>query len=74
VDFKNNVIIMTSNVGSSIIRDANRSLLGQPEVKERSGGCAEASARYAAADVQAEFLNRVDDIIVFNSLTKEHLA
>jgi len=54
VDFKNTVIIMTSNVGSSISGCEPDRLLGQPEVKERSGGCAEASARYAAADVQPD--------------------
>ena len=75
VDFKNTVIIMTSNVGSGVIRSITR-----------SGSRSISAARTRQEDVRKrlldalrqtfrpEFLNRVDDIIVFNSLSKEHLA
>ena len=55
VDFKNTIIIMTSNLGSEHILDGNVSLVSE-EVKKY---------------FRPEFLNRIDEIIVFNSLTKE---
>lgn len=73
VDFKNTIIIMTSNVGADLIR------------KETSIGFAETSeeATYEKMKDQLmgemkktfkpEFLNRVDDIIVFRMLNKEEL-
>ncbi|MCJ7547752.1 MAG: AAA family ATPase, partial [Deltaproteobacteria bacterium] len=67
VDFKNTVIIMTSNIGSSYILDAR-------------GTDEESYERMKAQVLQAmrqhfrpEFLNRVDEIVVFRSLTEEQL-
>jgi len=68
VDFKNSVVIMTSNVGSQII-------LGY------RGGVDEAAYEGMKRDVlealrqqfRPEFLNRVDEIVVFHSLTREQL-
>jgi ATP-dependent Clp protease ATP-binding subunit ClpB len=66
VDFKNTIIIMTSNVGSSYLQD-----LGTPErVKEAH----EAVMESLRAQFKPEFLNRVDDILIFNPLGKEQLA
>ncbi len=75
VDFKNTVIIMTSNVGSSIIHDANpigfsvnqKVKNGQEDVRKHLLDALRQTFR-------PEFLNRVDDIIVFNTLSKEHLS
>jgi ATP-dependent Clp protease ATP-binding subunit ClpB len=74
VDFKNTVIIMTSNIGSGIIHESNtigfsvnRKVHGQEETRKRLLDALRQSFR-------PEFLNRVDDIIVFNSLSGEHLA
>ncbi|MEN9217313.1 MAG: AAA family ATPase, partial [Gloeomargarita sp. HHBFW_bins_162] len=66
VDFKNTVIIMTSNLGSQYILD----LAGQPEKDEE--------LRKRMLDVlrdnfRPEFLNRIDEIIIFQSLTKSQL-
>lgn len=74
VDFKNTVIIMTSNIGSDIIRESRISGF-------RSGvssQAAEDELQKAILDVlgahfRPEFLNRVDEIIVFNSLSKENI-
>jgi len=64
VDFKNTVIIMTSNVGSQYIRD----LAGNDEaVRER---VVETLNRH----FRPEFLNRIDEVVIFHSLTREHLA
>jgi ATP-dependent Clp protease ATP-binding subunit ClpB len=64
VDFKNAVIIMTSNVGSSYILDAGDTPIG--EVEERVLGALRATFR-------PEFLNRVDDIVVFRPLGRAEL-
>jgi ATP-dependent Clp protease ATP-binding subunit ClpB len=68
VDFKNTVVIMTSNVGSTII-------LGH-----RGGSDADAYERMRDEVLEAlrqhfrpEFLNRVDEIVVFHALTREQL-
>ncbi len=64
VDFKNTVIIMTSNLGSQYIQD-----LGEMDRKEME-------RRVTAALRQTfkpEFLNRVDEIIIFNSLGRNEI-
>jgi ATP-dependent Clp protease ATP-binding subunit ClpB len=77
VDFKNTVIIMTSNVGSAIIHDANP--IGFSVNQKARGSQTQEETRKRLLDAlrqtfRPEFLNRVDDIIVFNSLSKEHLS
>ena len=57
VDFKNTIIIMTSNLGSEHILDGNTSKV-MDEVKKY---------------FRPEFINRVDEIIVFNPLTKDNI-
>jgi ATP-dependent Clp protease ATP-binding subunit ClpB len=65
VDFRNTVIVMTSNVGSAAI-------------SELAGRDAERARREAMEALRAafrpEFLNRVDEIVMFNPLGKEQLA
>jgi ATP-dependent Clp protease ATP-binding subunit ClpB len=61
VDFTNTVVIMTSNIGSHWIKD-----LG-PEAAE------EKVLQELDRHFRPEFLNRVDEIIIFHSLTREHL-
>ena len=58
VDFKNTIIIMTSNIGSEYILDNNKNSydLIMKELK---------------ANFKPEFLNRIDEIIMFNSLSKD---
>ena len=70
-DFKNTVIIMTSNIGSPIIQ----------EVFEKSASVAEATdkAQRGVLDllrksIRPEFLNRIDDIIMFTPLTKSDIT
>jgi ATP-dependent Clp protease ATP-binding subunit ClpB len=61
VDFTNTVVIMTSNIGSHWIRD-----LGPEAAQEKV-------LQELDRHFRPEFLNRVDEIIVFHSLTREHL-
>ena len=58
VDFKNTIIIMTSNLGSEYVLDNQKEMVLK-EVKE---------------SFRPEFLNRIDEIIIFNSLTKEAIS
>jgi ATP-dependent Clp protease ATP-binding subunit ClpB len=64
VDFKNTVIIMTSNVGSQFIRDVDD--VTAPEVREKIDNALRASFK-------PEFLNRIDEIIVFHKLGEAEL-
>ncbi|MBM4332598.1 MAG: ATP-dependent chaperone ClpB [Deltaproteobacteria bacterium] len=64
VDFKNTVLIMTSNIGSQWIQD-----LGAREHEEMRRRTLEALRSH----FKPEFLNRVDDIIIFHSLTIENI-
>ncbi len=66
VDFKNTVIIMTSNAGAQSLLKSNP--LGFLEKEE--GGAGQSKAKDALKKVfSPEFLNRIDEIIVFNALT-----
>ncbi len=64
VDFRNTIIIMTSNIGSQWIQE-----LGPENRTEMERRVMEA----LRASFRPEFLNRVDEIIIFHALTKEHL-
>jgi ATP-dependent Clp protease ATP-binding subunit ClpB len=73
VSFKNTVIVMTSNVGTSVVE---RNTIGF-SVHGKDSRTEETRKRLMDAlrqQFRPEFLNRVDDIIVFNSLTREHLT
>ena len=74
VDFKNTVIIMTSNVGARLITDKQKSL---GFVQENSGEKQEDIKQLVLGELKKvfrpEFLNRVDDIIVFNKLTQDEI-
>lgn len=87
VDFKNTIIIMTSNVGSDIIQSYMEKL---PEVGKKWEAPAEAAAAIAKRNqmlgeckgkilellrqtIRPEFLNRIDEIIMFEPLTKNDI-
>jgi ATP-dependent Clp protease ATP-binding subunit ClpB len=74
VSFRNTVIVMTSNVGSASVRE-----VGPIGFSVHTRNSANEDLRKRLFDslrqtFRPEFLNRVDDIIVFNSLTREHLG
>jgi ATP-dependent Clp protease ATP-binding subunit ClpB len=75
VDFKNTVIIMTSNVGSHFIAEA---ALASAGLQTSESGQLEEGVRRQVLDAlrstfRPEFLNRVDEIIMFHPLTRQHL-
>lgn len=65
VDFKNTIIIMTSNLGSDLILDAAPGT--EKELEKKIDGLLKNCFR-------PEFLNRIDEIVMFNRLGKEHIA
>ncbi|MBW2621018.1 MAG: AAA family ATPase, partial [Deltaproteobacteria bacterium] len=65
VDFKNTIIIMTSNVGSRWIQE-----LGESRREEMESRITEA----LRAKFKPEFLNRIDEIIIFDNLTQEQIS
>jgi ATP-dependent Clp protease ATP-binding subunit ClpB len=64
VDFKNAVVIMTSNLGSQWILSATES---EPQIEDKV-------LQTVRDHFRPEFLNRVDELIVFHRLDREHLA
>jgi ATP-dependent Clp protease ATP-binding subunit ClpB len=68
VDFKNTIIIMTSNIGSSYLQSDH---VRTPEEFEKAS---EQVLNLLHTHFKPEFLNRVDDIIVFGPLGKEQLV
>jgi len=73
VDFRNTIIIMTSNVGADILR--NKGSLGFVAQKADAtySQMKERLLEEVKKTFKPEFLNRIDDIIVFQSLTRENL-
>ena len=79
VDFKNTIIIMTSNIGSSYLQEAGlfAEATGKAAEEVRAARLAEARVKVMEALQQhfkPEFLNRVDDIVFFNPLGREQLT
>jgi len=73
VSFRNTVIVMTSNLGTGMVE---KNTIGF-SVHARDGANDETRKRLLEAlkhQFRPEFLNRIDDIIVFNTLSREHLS
>lgn len=76
VDFKNTVIIMTSNIGTRQLKDFGGGVgFGTQAKSEAKDSVAKNVIEGALKRAFApEFLNRIDDVILFNSLNKEHIS
>lgn len=75
ISFKNTIIIMTSNIGARQLKDFGQGVGFSTAAKKiNSEGYASSVIQSALKKAFApEFLNRIDDIMIFNSLTKEHI-
>ncbi len=74
IDFKNTVVIMTSNVGAKDIM-RNRTLgFGSNDVISNFDRIADKVKEELQHAFNPEFLNRLDDVIVFHPLSREHIA
>lgn len=80
VDFKNTVIVMTSNIGAKVLTNAGAKL-GSDAGEKEDGADADKAYEEAKEAVMGElrrtfrpeFLNRIDDIIVFRALTEQDI-
>ena len=75
IDFRNTVIIMTSNIGTTELKNFGggvgfNTAKSQAEAEEKNKNVIEKALKRTFSP---EFLNRIDDVIVFNSLTKEDI-
>ncbi|MER7894030.1 ATP-dependent Clp protease ATP-binding subunit [Micromonospora sp. NPDC094482] len=76
VNFKNTVLIMTSNLGSELITGAQRSVgfgAGEPGSAQESDELRERLMRRLQENFRPEFLNRIDEVIIFRRLEAEQL-
>jgi len=75
IDFRNTIIIMTSNVGAELIKKQTSLGFGAPKVDDENYEVMRSKILEEAKRVfKPEFLNRLDDIIVFHTLTKPDLV
>ncbi|HTL50573.1 MAG TPA: AAA family ATPase, partial [Steroidobacteraceae bacterium] len=65
VDFRNTVVIMTSNLGSQVIQE----MAGEENYAKMKSAVLEIVAQH----FRPEFINRIDDIVVFHPLGREHI-
>lgn len=75
VDFRNTIIIMTSNIGVRDLKDFGAGIGFASKAKQQSMDDVMKSTIQSALKkaFSPEFLNRLDDVVVFNSLDKEHI-
>ena len=80
VDFKNTILIMTSNVGATKINKKNHQVLGfgtnkdkEEDTKDQYDKMKESIMGELKQKFKPEFLNRIDDIIVFHPLEEYHI-
>ena len=74
IDFKNTVVIMTSNVGARDLVKGKALGFAQPDTRAAFDKMAEKVRDEINKVFNPEFLNRLDDVIVFHPLTREHIA
>jgi ATP-dependent Clp protease ATP-binding subunit ClpB len=73
VNFKNTIIIMTSNIGSHLIQDAFEEITDQ-NLEEKTDLAKTEVMNLLKQTIRPEFLNRVDDIIMFSPLLRKQMA
>ncbi|MCX6959487.1 MAG: ATP-dependent Clp protease ATP-binding subunit [Verrucomicrobia bacterium] len=74
IDFRNTIIILTSNVGAELIKKQTSLGFGAPSLDEGHATMRDKILEETKKVFKPEFLNRLDDIIVFHTLSKEMLT
>ncbi len=76
IDFRNTIIILTSNIGTRDLKDFGDGVgFGTSAKKSTSDARARSTIENALKKAFApEFLNRIDDIVIFNNLEKDHIS
>ena len=75
IDFKNTMIIMTSNIGARQLQDFGTGMGFSTKAREKETNKTSKQIIQNALKktFSPEFLNRIDDVVIFNSLTREHI-
>lgn len=73
VDFRNTILIMTSNLGATALRDDKEVGFGAKDVQQDYKAMSGAITEQLKLHFRPEFLNRIDETIIFHSLKKEEL-
>ncbi len=73
IDFKNVVVIMTSNIGAELIKNSSGFGFGKKTAEANYEKMKDTLHKEVERHFRPEFINRVDDIIVFKPLTKDDL-
>ncbi len=74
IDFKNVILIMTSNIGADLIRSQSGFGFGKRTAEANYEKMKEMLQKEVERHFRPEFLNRLDDVIVFHALTREDLT
>lgn len=73
VDFRNTIIIMTSNLGATQLQDEKEVGFGAKDISQDYNAMAAAIRQQLKLHFRPEFLNRIDETIIFHSLNKNEL-
>ena len=75
VDFKNTIVVMTSNIGGSLINKSKKTMgfVSAEDAQKDYQEMKNLVLEEVKKTFRPEFLNRIDEIIVFHSLTREHI-
>lgn len=73
VDFKNTILIMTSNIGTKDIKSIGSLGFGDPTITDKHGKMKSHIEESVKKVFSPEFLNRIDDLITFKQLTKDDI-
>ncbi|MCK8627551.1 ATP-dependent Clp protease ATP-binding subunit [Fructobacillus cardui] len=73
VNFRNTVIIMTSNLGATRLRDEKMLGFGSTDLKNDDQAVAKKIRETVKETFRPEFINRIDEVLVFDALTKDEV-
>jgi len=73
IDFRNTIIIMTSNVGADLIKKQTTLGFGAPDIDDNYDTMRDKILEETKRVFKPEFINRLDDLIVFHTLTRDNL-
>jgi ATP-dependent Clp protease ATP-binding subunit ClpC len=73
IDFRNTIVIMTSNIGADLIRRSTEIGFGAPEAGLDYQAIKEKIEADVVKKLKPEFINRLDDMVIFKPLSKEDL-
>ena len=73
VDFRNTVVIMTSNLGTGVVEPETLGFIRDSKDKDSGARLRESIEQALKKSFRPEFLNRIDDIVVFDSIERNQL-